>query len=41
MFNRNPFLITTKRYILELSRFLGQLYYKISLNTLDIANPNS
>jgi len=31
MFYRNPFLLTTKRYILELSRFLGELYYRISL----------
>jgi len=37
----NPFLLTTKRYILELSRSLEQLYYRILLNILNIAKPNS
>jgi len=36
----NPFPLTTKRYILELSRFLEQLYYKILLNALDVVNPD-
>ena len=40
IFYRNPFLITTKRRVLELSRSLGQLYYRILLNILNITNPD-
>ena len=34
-------LITYKRKVLKLSRFSEQLYYKISLNILDVVNPDS
>ena len=37
---KNPFPIATKRPILELSRSLGQLYYRILLNVLDVVNPD-
>ena len=29
-----------QRYVLELSRFLKQLYYKILLNILNVVNPD-